>query len=654
MSNSEDISLEKYKEINKEMEIILDNIPGLVFYKDSKNNLLRVNKYFADFHNTTKDKLTGMSCFKLYPKERAQAYFQDDLEIIKTGKPKFGVIEPWPTKEGTLWLNSNKIPFVNDEGKVKGIIGFSFDITERFNHENLHYSIFEQSPFSMWISDNKGTFLKQNKTCQDLWDADHEVLVNNFNIFDDPIIAEGNNLTLVKNVFKKGEPAKIIIDYKPVTFKKLTGIKKKTRSILEVTVSPILNQDGEVTNAIIYHNDITQRVIAEEKLEETLEKYRSFIEHSGEGTSIIEFDQPISIILPEKDQIEAIYKYGYIASCNNKFAHLYGFSNANELIGARILDFHGSKEIPENIEFLSSWIRSEYKILNAESVEVDKDGNNVYISNNTIGIIEEGFLIRIWGSQLDISERVSAVKALKESENSFRQAYKRAEFYKDLLSHDINNILQICLSGLQVSELLISQPQNSETIMKNLKIIQDQIFRGKNLIKNVQKLSTIEEKKFDFEKMDVCHLLERVILRLKNLEKEKQVNIQFDSVNKKLFVKANEFLEDVFENILFNAIKHNENSIVQIDISISKFEEKNKKYLRIEFSDNAKGIEDGRKKKIFERGYLDGRSAHGMGIGLSLVNTIMCFLNGKIWVQDRIEGNYKKGSTFIVLIPEIG
>ena len=41
-----------------------------------------------------------------------------------------------------------------------------------------------------------------------------------------------------------------------------------------------------------------------------------------------------------------------------------------------------------------------------------------------------------------------------------------------------------------------------------------------------------------------------------------------------------------------------------------------------------------------------------MGIGLSLVKTIMSFLNGKIWVEDRVKDKYKKGSNFVVLIPE--
>jgi len=529
----------------------------------------------------------------------------------------------------------------------------TLDITERSSNENLLYGIFEQSPISMWISDDKGTFLKQNKACRDLWGADDDGLVGKFNIFDDPIINEGTNRSSVKNVFEKGELAKFTIEYKPKTFKKLTGIKKKKRSVLEVTISPIIDKDGKTINATIYHNDITERIKAKEKLEEIREKYRSFIQHSGEGTSIIEFDQPIPLDIPEDDQIEAIYRHGFIAMCNDKFAQMYGFSQGKELIGARIPDFHDSTDNPQNIEFLRSWIRSDYKILNAESEEVDKDGNKFYISNNNIGIIEDGFLIRIWGSQLNISERRRALEALKESESMYRKSYKRAEFYKDLLSHDINNILQSILAGIQLNEMLITHPEKMEASMKNLKIITEQIIRGAKLITNVRKLSKLEESKIRFEKIEICQVLKKVTMMIKNLETEKQINIQVDSIGSKLFVKANEFLEDVFENIIFNAVKHNDNSIVKINIKISKDERKSVKFLKLEFSDNGKGIHDSRKKSIFERGYLEDRSAHGMGIGLSLVKTILNMLNGKIWVEDRVKGDHTKGSNFILLIPKV-
>ena len=76
-------------------------------------------------------------------------------------------------------------------------------------------------------------------------------------------------------------------------------------------------------------------------------------------------------------------------------------------------------------------------------------------------------------------------------------------------------------------------------------------------------------------------------------------------------------------------------------------------YFKIEFSDNGIGVPDDRKKVIFQRGNRELKGTKGMGIGLSLVKKILEIYEGKIWVEDKIEGDYTKGSNFIVLLPEI-
>ncbi|TFF88444.1 MAG: ATP-binding protein, partial [Promethearchaeota archaeon] len=107
---------------------------------------------------------------------------------------------------------------------------------------------------------------------------------------------------------------------------------------------------------------------------------------------------------------------------------------------------------------------------------------------------------------------------------------------------------------------------------------------------------------------------------------------------------------DVFENILLNAIKHNESEIIDIDINVE--ERSNEiEYLHLEFSDNGVGIPDEKKELIFigNRKY----KGKGMGLGLSLVKKIIDVYNGKIWVENRVEGDYSKGSKFIIELPRI-
>ena len=110
-------------------------------------------------------------------------------------------------------------------------------------------------------------------------------------------------------------------------------------------------------------------------------------------------------------------------------------------------------------------------------------------------------------------------------------------------------------------------------------------------------------------------------------------------------------IECIYEDIC-NAVKYNEHPIVEIIIRISEFYENGINYGKFEFMDNGIGIEDQIKTTIFKEGYKKEKGEKGLGFGLSLVKKIITGYKGKIWVEDKIEGDHSKGSNFILLIPK--
>ena len=113
-----------------EYETILDSVPALIFYKDAENRMVRVNKAFAEAMGVPKDQIEGKGCSELWP-DQAEQYWNDDLEVIKSGRPKRGIIEPLVTPQGTRWIQTDKIPFRDEARRTTGVIGFAIDITER-------------------------------------------------------------------------------------------------------------------------------------------------------------------------------------------------------------------------------------------------------------------------------------------------------------------------------------------------------------------------------------------------------------------------------------------------------------------------------------------------------------------------------------------
>ncbi len=113
-----------------EQQIILDSVPAIIFYKDKENRFIRINKALADATGLPKEKIEGKSCFEVYP-GYAEKYWEDDKEVMATGKPKRNIIEPLETTKGMILLQTDKIPYRDEEGNIVGIIGFSVDITKR-------------------------------------------------------------------------------------------------------------------------------------------------------------------------------------------------------------------------------------------------------------------------------------------------------------------------------------------------------------------------------------------------------------------------------------------------------------------------------------------------------------------------------------------
>jgi PAS domain S-box-containing protein len=152
-----------------EQQTLLDLIPAMVWYKDDRNRILRTNRLAAESIGKTVEDVEGQSTYDLYPDEAAK-YYQDDLDVIRSGQPKLGIVERYQTGTGEKhWVQTDKVPYCDRDGSVLGVLVFAQDITDRKRAEEaLRLSgdrlrlLIDSSPVGVVLVDDSGTIVESN------------------------------------------------------------------------------------------------------------------------------------------------------------------------------------------------------------------------------------------------------------------------------------------------------------------------------------------------------------------------------------------------------------------------------------------------------------------------------------------------------------
>jgi diguanylate cyclase (GGDEF)-like protein/PAS domain S-box-containing protein len=125
-----------------EQRLIFDSVPAMILYKDRENRILRLNQAAADWVGRPVHELEGQSVYETDPSEAAR-FHADDLEVIRSQQPRFGVLESMTTARGEKRLiQTDKIPYRNESGEIVGVVVFATDVTERRRAETLQAALY--------------------------------------------------------------------------------------------------------------------------------------------------------------------------------------------------------------------------------------------------------------------------------------------------------------------------------------------------------------------------------------------------------------------------------------------------------------------------------------------------------------------------------
>ncbi len=160
------------QESRRLLQLVMDNIPQAVFWKDRNLVYLGCNRAFAeDAGLDSPDQIIGKTDYDMPWKPEAELYRADDQKVMEAGQPKLNFEEPQTTPTGdTIWLRTSKVPMLDADGKVFAVLGMYEDITERKLLEQQVQTAFERRGYQVQVSTEISQDISQATALDDLFE----------------------------------------------------------------------------------------------------------------------------------------------------------------------------------------------------------------------------------------------------------------------------------------------------------------------------------------------------------------------------------------------------------------------------------------------------------------------------------------------------
>lgn len=493
-------------------------------------------------------------------------------QVYDSGDSIYGyrhIIE-WPDgTRKTLLVNGE--PLFDDEGQIESTVFALTDITEQREREQRYNAIFNQTYQFTGLLEPDGTLLEANETALEFGDLDRDEVVGK-KMWDAYWFQHSEKTRdLAKEAVQRAAAGEFIRHELPVQ-----GADGDV--IIDFSVRPITNEQGNVTSLVPEGRDITDLIEREQELQNRTDQLQDIID-TVEGSMWIR---------------NAECEYVFM---NQYHRDLFDIADEVDVAGKQFTDLFPAEVAAQFRENDNRAYETGEAVEIEEPVMTD-DGPRDFLTR-IVPLFRNGSIYATCGIATDVTEQKTRERKLDQ--------------FTSIVSHDLRNPLNVATGRL---ELL-----SSECTSNHLKPIQRAHSRMAVLIDDLLNLARAGE-----------DIAETTSVDLDSLVNECWANVEtFDSAlvaDIGRTVQADESrLQQLFENLIRNAIEHgSENVTVTIGALGDGF------YIE----DNGPGISREARPDIFKAGYST--TSDGTGFGLSIVKQIVDAHNWSIGVTERVAG----------------
>ena len=316
-----------------------------------------------------------------------------------------------------------------------------------------------------------------------------------------------------------------------------------------------------------------------------------------------------------KDEIYVMSKDGRLIDMNKAGEELLGYTK-EELLNMDAADIYEDRKDREKF----------IKEIEEKGFVKDYEVNYRRKDGKIITCLETASVKR------DEAGNVIGYQGLVKDVTKLREAEKRAELYNSLMRHDMGNRAQIARGYMEVLKDTELTEEQKKFVDRAIKMIEE----SQEMTQKVRNIDRARDKhKLGRFKLD--EIIEKALSSYIPHAEENGITIEYDGKGGEVI--ADEMADDIFSNIIGNAIEHSGCSRIKISVNDEK------EFYRVTIEDNGKGIPRDMKDKIFKWGFR-GRESRGSGLGLYLVKTIVESYGGRVELRNGKGG----GATFDIYL----
>ncbi len=606
------------------LHTLMENTPDLIYFKDTESRFIRINRSLADrFGLKNPAEAVQKTDFDFFTREHAQQAYQDEQNLIVSGKPIEGIQEKetWPDEQDT-WVSTTKMPVRDREGRIIGTCGISRDITEYYRAQQA-------------VRDSEANWRSLVESVPDI--------ISTINL--DYCIQFINRLPPNLGLKPEDMVGKSVFDFLPEEHHE--RLKEACAQVIETgglatyevqglisrfwyasCVGPI-QQDGELVGFVMASTNITDRKQAEIELQQSEERFRRAV-----------LNAPLPIMIHAEN--------GEVLQISRAWTELTGYTLEDMPTISKWLAQSDREEAEEIEAHLAQLYSSTERVAEGEYVIFTKSGKGKIweFSSSLLGALPDKRHLGI-SMALDITERIKTQKAMQQAKETAEYASRAKSDFLANMSHELRTPLNAIIGFAEIlrDELV------GEINVEQRECIEDIHISGQHLlemINDILDLSKIEAGKMvlQLEQFSVVEAVEEVNAIITALAVKKNLQLTLD-YNRNCVIEADRVkFKQIFYNLLSNAVKFTpEGGKVATHLEISDTE------LRAEVIDTGIGISEADQAKLFapftQIDTSKSRRYGGTGLGLALTHRLIMLHGGEISVESQ-EG---KGSNFTLRIP---